>query len=81
MQFGVFTIGDVTADPTNGATPTEKQRIDAMTQIALKAEEVGLDVFATASTTTRRSSRLLRRPTWPTLVRKPPPSCSPHQPR
>lgn len=47
MQFGVFTIGDVTADPTNGATPTEKQRIDAMTQIALKAEKVGLDVFAT----------------------------------
>ncbi|TVX82120.1 CE1758 family FMN-dependent luciferase-like monooxygenase [Corynebacterium sp. NML180780] len=47
MQFGVFTIGDVTADPTNGATPTEKQRIDAMTQIALKTEEVGLDVFAT----------------------------------
>ncbi|MBL7286026.1 LLM class flavin-dependent oxidoreductase [Corynebacterium godavarianum] len=47
MQFGVFTIGDVTADPTNGTTPTEKQRIDAMTQIALKAEEVGLDVFAT----------------------------------
>ena len=47
MQFGVFTIGDVTADPTDGTTPTEKQRIDAMTQIALKAEEVGLDVFAT----------------------------------
>ncbi|WP_342319837.1 CE1758 family FMN-dependent luciferase-like monooxygenase [Corynebacterium mayonis] len=47
MQFGIFTIGDVTTDPTNGTTPTEKERIDAMTAIALKAEEVGLDVFAT----------------------------------
>lgn len=47
MQFGIFSIGDVTTDPTTGNTPTEKQRIDAMTQLALKAEEVGLDVFAT----------------------------------
>lgn len=47
MQFGVFTIGDVTQDPTTGRTPTEGERIQAMTQIALKAEEVGLDVFAT----------------------------------
>ncbi|WP_394284271.1 LLM class flavin-dependent oxidoreductase [Corynebacterium sp.] len=47
MQFGIFTIGDVTTDPTNGTTPTEHERINAMTQIALKAEEVGLDVFAT----------------------------------
>ncbi|WJZ02442.1 CE1758 family FMN-dependent luciferase-like monooxygenase [Corynebacterium freiburgense] len=47
MQFGVFTIGDVTTDPTTGRTPTEGERIHAMTEIALKAEEVGLDVFAT----------------------------------
>lgn len=47
MQFGIFTIGDVTQDPTTGKTPTEHERINAMTQIALKAEEVGLDVFAT----------------------------------
>ncbi|MDR7329446.1 LLM class flavin-dependent oxidoreductase [Corynebacterium guangdongense] len=47
MQFGIFTIGDVTTDPTTGTTPTEGERINAMTQIALKAEEVGLDVFAT----------------------------------
>lgn len=47
MQFGIFTIGDVTTDPTTGVTPTEGERIHAMTQIALKAEEVGLDVFAT----------------------------------
>ncbi|MEH1128284.1 LLM class flavin-dependent oxidoreductase [Micromonospora sp. CPCC 206061] len=47
MQFGVFSVGDVTPDPTNGRTPTEHERIKAMLTIALKTEEVGLDVFAT----------------------------------
>ena len=47
MQFGIFTVGDVTTDPTTGRTPTEHERIKAMTALALKAEEVGLDVFAT----------------------------------
>src|SRR3954465_14899810 len=47
MQFGVFTVGDVTPDPTTGRTPTEAERVKAMITIALKAEEVGLDVFAT----------------------------------
>jgi putative FMN-dependent luciferase-like monooxygenase len=47
MQFGIFTVGDVTTDPTTGATPTEHERIKAMVAIARKAEEVGLDVFAT----------------------------------
>lgn len=47
MQFGIFTVGDVTMDPTTGRTPTENERIKATLQIALKAEEVGLDVFAT----------------------------------
>jgi putative FMN-dependent luciferase-like monooxygenase len=47
MQFGIFTVGDVTPDPTTGVTPTEHERIKAMLAIALKAEEVGLDVFAT----------------------------------
>jgi len=47
MQFGIFTVGDVTPDPTTGRTPTEHERIKATVQIALKAEEVGLDVFAT----------------------------------
>ncbi|TDW71035.1 LLM class flavin-dependent oxidoreductase [Kribbella pratensis] len=46
MQFGVFSVGDVTEDPTTGVTPTEGERIKAMVAIALKAEEVGLDVFA-----------------------------------
>ncbi|SFF10987.1 putative luciferase-like monooxygenase, FMN-dependent, CE1758 family [Actinacidiphila alni] len=47
MQFGIFTVGDVTTDPTNGRTPSEHERIKAMVTIAQKAEEVGLDVFAT----------------------------------
>ncbi len=47
MQFGIFTVGDVTTDPTTGRTPTEHERITATIAIAKKAEEVGLDVFAT----------------------------------
>ncbi|GAA3208983.1 LLM class flavin-dependent oxidoreductase [Actinocorallia longicatena] len=47
MQFGLFSVGDVTMDPTTGRTPTEHERIKAMVAIALKAEEAGLDVFAT----------------------------------
>src|SRR5690349_9927386 len=46
MQFGVFSVSDVTTDPTNGRTPTETERIKAIVAIARKAEEVGLDVFA-----------------------------------
>src|SRR4028119_2237582 len=46
MQFGIFTVGDVTADPTTGRTPSEAERIRAVVAIAKKAEEVGLDVFA-----------------------------------
>ncbi|WP_105969081.1 LLM class flavin-dependent oxidoreductase [Streptomyces geranii] len=47
MQFGIFTVGDVSTDPATGRTPTEHERIKAMVTIARKAEEVGLDVFAT----------------------------------
>jgi putative FMN-dependent luciferase-like monooxygenase len=47
MQFGIFTVGDITTDPTTGRTPTEHERITAMVTIAEHAEQVGLDVFAT----------------------------------
>jgi alkanesulfonate monooxygenase SsuD/methylene tetrahydromethanopterin reductase-like flavin-dependent oxidoreductase (luciferase family) len=47
MQFGIFSVGDVTTDPTTGATPSEAERIHATVAIAKKAEEVELDVFAT----------------------------------
>jgi putative FMN-dependent luciferase-like monooxygenase len=46
MQFGVFSVGDVTPDPTSGRVPAEHERIMAMVTIARKAEEAGLDVFA-----------------------------------
>src|SRR5262245_35736685 len=46
VQFGIFSVGDVTPDPTNGRLPSEHERIQAMVTLALKAEEVGLDVFA-----------------------------------
>src|SRR5450755_1807652 len=47
MQFGIFTVGDVTTDPTTGRTPTEHERIKSMVAIARQAEDIGLDVFAT----------------------------------
>ncbi len=47
MQFGVFSVGDVTPDPVSGRTPSEAERIEAMVAIAFKTEAIGLDVFAT----------------------------------
>ena len=47
MQLGIFTIGDVTMDPTTGKTLSEHERIKATVAIAKKAEELGMDVFAT----------------------------------
>ncbi len=46
MQFGIFTVGDITTDPTTGRTPTEHERIKAQVEIAKLADEVGLDVVA-----------------------------------
>ena len=46
MQFGVFSVSDITRDPVTGETPSEAQRIKAAIAIAKKTEEVGLDVFA-----------------------------------
>lgn len=47
MQFGIFSVGDVTKDPTTGITPTEHQKLQNTLRIAQHAEEAGLDVFAT----------------------------------
>ncbi|GAB3622146.1 LLM class flavin-dependent oxidoreductase [Mariniluteicoccus endophyticus] len=46
MELGVFSVSDITRDPTNGTTPTEHARIRAAVEIAKKSEEIGLDVFA-----------------------------------
>ncbi|MFV0430278.1 MAG: LLM class flavin-dependent oxidoreductase [Arachnia sp.] len=47
MQIGIFSVGDVTTDPTNRTTPSEHDRIKATVEIAKLADQVGLDVFAT----------------------------------
>lgn len=46
MQFGIFTVSDITEDPTTGRTPSEAERIRDTITIATHAEDVGLDVFA-----------------------------------
>ncbi|QTX05060.1 LLM class flavin-dependent oxidoreductase [Agromyces archimandritae] len=46
MQFGLFSVSDITRDPTTGETPSEHQRITDTITIAKHAEDVGLDVFA-----------------------------------
>jgi putative FMN-dependent luciferase-like monooxygenase len=46
MQFGIFSVGDVTTDPTTGRTPTEHERIKGQVEIAKRADAVGLDVVA-----------------------------------
>ena len=77
MQFGLFSVSDITVDPTTGVEPTEQERIKAIVAIARKAEDIGLDVFAlgehhnrpffsssptTTPDTARRSSAFRRRP-------------------
>jgi alkanesulfonate monooxygenase SsuD/methylene tetrahydromethanopterin reductase-like flavin-dependent oxidoreductase (luciferase family) len=46
MQFGIFTVSDITEDPTTGRTPSEAEKIRNSITLAKHAEEVGLDVFA-----------------------------------
>ncbi|OFS14156.1 5,10-methylene tetrahydromethanopterin reductase, partial [Dietzia sp. HMSC21D01] len=46
MQFGIFSIADITPDPTTGRIPTEHERLEAIVEYATLAEQVGLDVFA-----------------------------------
>ncbi|WP_067778685.1 CE1758 family FMN-dependent luciferase-like monooxygenase [Actinomyces vulturis] len=45
MQIGIFSVSDITEDPTTSQTPTENERISAVLSYAATAEEVGLDVF------------------------------------
>ena len=42
MQFGIFSVGDVTTDPATGRTPTDHERIRATVEIARLADDVGL---------------------------------------
>ncbi len=45
MQFGIFSVGDVTRDAVSGKTPSEHERIKSLVNIAKKTEEVGFEVF------------------------------------
>lgn len=47
MQFGIFTVSDVTTDPTTGRTPDDTERVRSILTIAEHADQAGLDVFAT----------------------------------
>ncbi|MDR2723186.1 MAG: LLM class flavin-dependent oxidoreductase [Cellulomonadaceae bacterium] len=47
MQFGIFSVSDVTTDPTTGHTPDDTERVKVMLTIAQHADQAGLDVFAT----------------------------------
>jgi len=47
MQFGIFTVGDITTDPATGKAPSEHQRIKNTVEMAVLAEQAGLDFFAT----------------------------------
>src|SRR3954465_1134938 len=46
MQFGIFSVSDITPNPITGATPSEAERIESIVKIAQRADGVGLDVFA-----------------------------------
>jgi alkanesulfonate monooxygenase SsuD/methylene tetrahydromethanopterin reductase-like flavin-dependent oxidoreductase (luciferase family) len=61
MQLGIFSVIDITRNPVMGNTPSEAERIDAIVQIARRADEVGLDVFAIGGHHIPRSSRRRRR--------------------
>ncbi|MCP2339383.1 putative FMN-dependent luciferase-like monooxygenase [Actinomadura rupiterrae] len=47
MQFGIFSVGQVSTDPATGRVQSERDKIRMMVRMARRAEEVGLDVFAT----------------------------------
>src|SRR5699024_9257773 len=46
MQFGIFSIADITPDPTTGRVPSEQQRLRSIIEQAEIPEQVGLDVRA-----------------------------------
>jgi hypothetical protein len=42
MQFGLFSVGDITTNPTTGETPTEHERLMNLMTIAEHADQAGL---------------------------------------
>ncbi len=46
MQFGIFSVSDITRNPVTAQTPSEAEKIRDAVTIACHAEAAGLDVFA-----------------------------------
>lgn len=46
MEFGLFSVSDVTRDPVSGETPSEGERIRNLIKQAVFSEEAGFDVYA-----------------------------------
>ncbi|QWW72549.1 CE1758 family FMN-dependent luciferase-like monooxygenase [Rhizobium sp. WYJ-E13] len=46
MQVGIFSVGEISADPTNATRPTEHDKLQSMVTMAVHADQAGLDVFA-----------------------------------
>ena len=55
MQFGIFTVGDVTTDPTTGRTPDDTERVRACSPSPSTPTRRAWTSSRRASTTTRRS--------------------------
>src|SRR5690606_18457016 len=45
MELGIYTFGDIVADPGTGQTITPQQRMDNILETAKLADEAGLDIF------------------------------------
>ncbi len=57
MQFGIFSVGDITPDPTTGRAPTEHERIKALVTMASTPSRWAWTSSRSVSTTTPRSCR------------------------
>ena len=45
IEFGLYTLGDIVTNPHTGVRMSEKERIDQIIEMALLAEQAGMDVF------------------------------------
>ena len=70
MQFGIFSVSDITRDPVSGETPSEAERIDAVVRIAQKADLLGLDEPDLVGYSLGGGVALLTAIKYPALVRR-----------
>ena len=45
IEFGIYSLGDLMANPHNNESLSEKQRLNEFIEIAKMAEQAGIDVF------------------------------------